>query len=150
MKRDILGNRDLWTGIMFMATGLTAVFVSRSYEFGTALRMGPGFFPTILGGVLIVIGLFVLVAGLRKGERIKGGWSLRALIALPASLVLFGVVLERWGFVPGLLILIFGAASAGREFKLKEVALLAAVLLFLSLGLFIWGLGLPYPLFKGL
>lgn len=149
MKRDLLNNRDLWSGLMFIATGAVAMLVARSYEFGTALRMGPGFFPMVLGGILIFIGACVFLAGLRKGERIKGGWSPRALVVLPASLVLFGVVLERWGFVPGLLVLIFGAASSGRDFKLKEVALLAALLILLSLGVFIWGLGLPYPLFKG-
>ena len=60
--------------------------------------------------------------GLRSNEKIEGGWSLRALIVLPLSLVLFGLLMEHAGFVPALMVLIVGSAAAGSEFKLVEVA----------------------------
>jgi hypothetical protein len=63
--------------------------------------------------------------------------------------VLFGVLMDRAGFVPALVVVIFGSAMAGSEFKLGEVALLTVVLTALSLGIFSWGLGMPYPLLVG-
>ncbi len=65
------------------------------------------------------------------------------------SLVLFGVLIDRAGFVPALVVLIFGSAASGSEFKLTEVALLTVVLTVFAVALFIWGLGLPYPLLAG-
>ena len=70
-------------------------------------------------------------------------------MVLPLSMVLFGVLVERAGFVPALAVLVVGSAAAGREFRLGEVALLTALLTVLSVAVFVWGLGLPYPLFKG-
>ena len=74
--------------------------------------MGPGYFPTVLGGILILFGLYLVVAGLRSNEKIKGSWSLRAMIVLPLAFVLFGVLMTHAGFVPALLVLIFGSALA--------------------------------------
>jgi hypothetical protein len=68
---------------------------------------------------------------------------------LPTVTVLFGVLMERGGFIPALAVLVFGSAAAGREFKWSEVLLLTLFLTLLSVALFIWGLGLPYPLIKG-
>jgi putative tricarboxylic transport membrane protein len=142
-------NKDVWAGAMFVAIGGGAMLVARDYPFGSALRMGPGFFPTLLGGILVLFGLYVLARGLRRPERIEARWSLRALVMLPLSLVLFGILMERAGFVPAIVVLAFGSAAAGREFKFAEVLLLTLVLTGLSVGIFIWGLGLPYPLLKG-
>jgi hypothetical protein len=80
----------------------------------------------------------------------KPHWSFRALIVLPLSTVVFGVMMEEAGFIPALLVLIPLSASAGREFKVVEIALLTIGLTILSTLLFIKGLGLPYPLIKGL
>lgn len=142
-------NKDVWAGVMFIATGGGAMLVARQYPLGSALRMGPGFFPTLLGAILVLFGLYVLARGLRRPDRIQAAWSLRALVMLPLSLVLFGVLMERAGFVPALVALVFGSAAAGKEFKLVEVLLLTLVLTGLSVSIFIWGLGLPYPLVKG-
>jgi uncharacterized membrane protein len=142
-------NKDVWAGVMFIATGGGAMLVARQYPLGSALRMGPGFFPTLLGGILVLFGIYVMARGLRRPEPIQAAWSLRAFVLLPLSLVLFGVLMERAGFVPALVALVFGSAAAGKAFKLVEVLLLTVVLTGLSVGIFIWGLGLPYPLLKG-
>jgi uncharacterized membrane protein len=149
MNTDIRNNKDFWAGVMLIATGVAAVFIARSYPLGSAFRMGPGYFPSVLGGVLALFGLVLLARSFRSDEQIVGGWSLRALIVLPLSFVLFGVLMDRAGFVPALAVLIFGSAAGGREFKFGEVALLTVVLTVLSVGIFIWGLGLPYPLLVG-
>jgi hypothetical protein len=72
------------------------------------------------------------------------------LIVVSLSLVAFGVLMTHAGFIPAMAVLIFGSASAGREFKFVEVLLLTVILTGLSVAIFIWGLGLPYQLIKGL
>ena len=142
-------NKDFWAGLMLIAIGAVAVLMARDYALGTVLRMGPGYFPVILGGVLVVFGIYVLAKGLRSVDKIEAGWSLRALIVLPLSLALFGFLMDRAGLVPALAVLIFGSAAAGSEFRLGEIAALTVVLTALSVAVFVWGLGLPYPLFAG-
>jgi putative tricarboxylic transport membrane protein len=149
MKPAFLDSKDFWTGIMFLATGLAAMFLARSYPFGTTLRMGPGYFPIALSALLTMFGLWFVARGVRSHEKVEGGWSIRALIVVPLALILFGLLVERAGFVPALTVLIFGSAAAGTQFKLGEVALLTALLTALCVAVFIWGLGLPYPLFAG-
>jgi len=134
---------------MLIAIGAAAVSIARYYHFGSVLRMGPGFFPTVLGVILVLFGISIMIKGFIKGEKIQSNWPLRALILLPLSLVLFGVLMERMGLIPALVVLIFCSASAGREFRLVEVSLLTIVLTGFSVGLFIWGLGLPFQLIKG-
>ena len=146
---DLRDNRDFWAGLMLICTGAASIYLARDYPFGTSLRMGPGYFPSVLGGVLILFGVILVVRGWRSGERIEPGWSLRALVVLPLSLVLFGVLAEHAGFVPALMVLILGAAAAGSEFRFREVGLLAVFLTVLSVAVFVWGLGLPYPLIAG-
>ena len=142
-------SKDFWSGVMLIAIGAAAVVIGRDYPFGTALRMGAGFFPLVLGAVLVLFGVYFVVRGLRSSDSIEGGWSPRALVILPLSFVLFGVLMQHAGFVPALFVLVVGSAAAGTEFKLVEVLLLAGLLTVLCVALFIWGLGLPYPLFAG-
>ncbi len=149
MKMAFLNKKDFWAGMMLTGIGAAAMFIARDYRFGSALRMGPGFFPTILGGVLIAFGVCIMAVGLKSGEKIQGSLSLRALIMLPLSLVLFGLLMEKAGFLPALAVLVFGSAASGREFRFVEVLLLTALLTAASAALLIWGLGLPYPLIKG-
>ena len=135
--------------MMFFGIGALAMLIARGYRFGTTLRMGPGYFPSVLGGILILFGVCIMVKGLRSTEKIKGNWSVRALIVLPLSVILFGILVERAGFIPALLVLVFGSAGAGRELKFVEILLLTLFLTLLSLAVFIWGLGLPYRLLSG-
>jgi hypothetical protein len=146
---DLRNNKDFWAGAMLIAIGVAAVVIARDYPFGTASRMGPGYFPSVLGGILTLFGLALLARGLRRGEKIAGGWSLRPLIVLPAAFVLFGVLMDRAGFLPALVVVIFGSAAAGSEFKFGEVALLTVVLTALCVAIFSWGLQMPYPLIVG-
>jgi Tripartite tricarboxylate transporter TctB family len=142
----LLTSKDFWGGLMLIAVGVAAVLIARGYPFGTALRMGPGYFPTILGGVLTLFGLYLVARALRHSEAIEGGWSLRALVVLPLSLILFGILMDRAGFIPALVVVIVGAALASSEFRLVEVAALTVFLIVFCVTVFIWGLGLPYPL----
>ena len=149
MRTRLLKNKDFWAGMMLVVIGAAAMFVSREYRFGSALRMGPGFFPAILSGILIAFGVCIMAMGLRSGEEIKENVSIRALVLLTLSFVLFGILMDKAGFIPALIALVFVSASAGKEFRFVEVLLLTAVLVVGAVALFIWGLGLPYPLLKG-
>lgn len=148
MKLEFFNNKDFWAGMMLIGTGATAIFIAWHYPFGSMQRIGSGFFPRVLGGILILFGIYVMVRGLCKSEKINGSWSLRALIVLPLFMVLFGVLMEHAGFIPALAVLIFGSAAASREFKLVETLLFTAFLVVLSVAMFIWGLGLPFSLIK--
>jgi len=143
-------SKDFWSGVMLIAIGAVAVLIARDYPFGTALRMGAGFFPVVLGAVLILFGLFFAARGLRDSAKIEGNWSPRALIVLPLAFVAFGVLMEHAGFVPAMLALIVGSALAGAEFRIGEVLVLSALLTAMCVALFIWALGLPYPLIVGM
>jgi len=149
VKPGLLDNKDVWAGLFLIVVGVTAVVIARNYTFGTALRMGPGFFPTVLGGFLILSGLYILASGLRSGEPLAASWPLRALIVLPLALVLFGVLIDRAGFIPAMLVLIFGSGLAGTDFKLIEMILFSVLLTALCAIVFVWALGLPYPLIAG-
>jgi hypothetical protein len=149
MKIELRSNKDFWAGIMLIATGAASIFIARAYPFGSTMRMGPGYFPSMLGGILALFGIYVLIIGLRRSEKITVRCSTRALIVLPLSLIAFGVLMTHAGFIPALAVLIFGSASAGRDFKFIEIVLLTVILTGFSVAIFIWGLGLPYPLIKG-
>jgi hypothetical protein len=149
MNLDLFAKKDVWAGLLLIVIGATAMVIARNYPFGSALRMGPGYLPMVLGGLLILFGLAILGSGLARHERIEGGWAPRALIVLPLSLALFGLLVDRAGFVPAMLVLIFGSALASREFRFIEVLLFSVGLTALAVAVFVWALGLPYPLIAG-
>jgi len=149
MKFDWRNNRDFWAGVFFILTGAAAMIISRDYPMGSALRMGPGYFPTVLGGIVVVFGIYVLIKGVINNEKVVGNWSLRALFILPAATWIFGVMMETVGFIPALFVLMYTSSIAGKEFKFLEVTIMAVVMVAVCTGVFIYGLGLPYPLFKG-
>lgn len=150
MKVDLRSNMDFLAGLMLIGVGALAMLISRAYPMGSALRMGPGYFPMVLGGIMIAFGIVVMITGLRTQEKVKGNWSLRALFILPLATVIFGVLMEEVGFIPAMLALVFVSAAAGDQFKWVEVLVMAIALTALCVGLFIYGLGLPYPLLKGM
>ena len=150
MKFDWRNNRDFFAGLLYIVTGAVGMWIARDYPFGSALRMGPGYFPTVLGGMMVAFGIAVLLMGVKNNEKMKGTWSFRALIVLPLSTIAFGYMMEEVGFIPAMLVLIPFAAASGREFKLVEVILITIGLTVLCTAMFIYGLGLPYPLIKGM
>src|SRR5688572_32809448 len=102
MKFDWRNNRDFFAGLFYILLGALGMWIARDYPFGSALRMGPGYFPTVLGGMMIAFGVAVLMMGVKNNEKIKGNWSIRAMIVLPLSAVAFGILMEEAGFIPAL------------------------------------------------
>ena len=149
MKPDLWNNRDFLAGLLFVVLGGLAVALARGYPIGSTMRMGPGYFPTVLGGILLLFGVYVLLRGVRSGDEVKGEWGYRPLALISLSIVMFGFLLDRVGMVPAIVATLFAAAAAGREFRFKEVLLLAVVLTAFSVAVFSYGLKLPYPLLGG-
>jgi uncharacterized membrane protein len=149
MKTPLLQNPDILAGIMFVGVGSLGMWMARDYPFGSALRMGPGYFPSVLGGIMIAMGVYCLIKGLKVQDKITRTWSVRALIILPITTFVFGVMMEHLGFVPAVIVLSVMAATASPEFHWIEQLVLAVGLTIGCVALFIYGIGLPYPLFAG-
>ena len=142
-------NKDFWAGLSLVVVGAVAYVMALGYPMGTALRMGAGYFPQVLSALLVLFGIVLILRALRSTDSVTGPVSWRALIIMPIALALFGFLVDRAGFVPALFALVFCSAAAGKEFKVLEVLALAIGLTALSVAVFIYGLGLPYPLIAG-
>jgi len=151
MNREFLERKDFWSGVMLIIIGAGALFIARNYQFGTSLRMGPGYFPTVLSAGLVAFGVYFVLQGLRAGaEKLEGSWSLRALVIVPLSLVVFGLLIDRAGFIPAMLALIIISAAASKEVRPVEILLFSVFLTAMCVVVFIWALGLPYELIAGI
>lgn len=150
MNFDWRNNRDFFAGLAYIATGASGWYMALDYPFGSALRMGPGYFPIVLSWIMIVFGIIIMMMGVKNNVKFKGNWSIRALIILPIATAVFGYMMEEAGFLPALMVLIPLSAASSREFNWKEIVPLTIGLTVMCAGLFIYGLGLPYPMIKGL
>jgi hypothetical protein len=152
----IKSQQDFFAGLMFLVVGVAFAWGATRYNIGEGARMGPGYFPLLLGIVLAGLGGFIifesLVVETEDGEPI-GAWGWKPLGFIIAANLLFGILL---GGLPsigvpamGLIIAIFGvtlvASLAGDEFKLKEVIILAIILAIGSYLAFIMLLKLQFP-----
>ena len=139
--------RDFWAGVMFLGVGLFfAVWAIFNYQMGTAVRMGPAYFPVLLGGLLAVLGLIVLLGSLvLEGPKVAA-FNFRPLIMIVAANLAYAYLIKPLGLVLATAALVFIAAFGGHEFKWKEVSILALVLIVFSVLVFVKGLTLPFPL----
>ena len=149
MMSGLLNNKDFLAGLLLLSIGLIGFYVALDYPFGSALRMGPGYFPRVLSGILIAFGAFVLIRGIARAETVKGRWGWKPLAFIVIGLVVFGVVMDRFGLVPALVAMFLIVAFGGHEFKVLEVIILATIMTVFSVVVFVYLLGLPYPLVQG-
>ena len=138
--------KDFWAGLMFIVFGVFFLVVARNYQMGSAVRMGPAYFPTVLGGIMAVLGGIVFFQSLIfEGSKVPK-LSFKPIFFISLALVLFGYLLKPIGFVLALAVMIFVSAFGGHEFRAKEVAILTVVLIIFSVLVFVKGLTLPFPL----
>lgn len=138
--------KDFWAGLMFIAFGLFFLVVARNYQMGSAVRMGPAYFPTVLGGIMAVLGGIVFFQSLVLEGAKMPKFSFKPIFFISLSLILFGYLLKPLGFILSLVILTFVSAFGGHEYKTKEVTILTVVLIIFSVLVFVKGLTLPFPL----
>ena len=139
--------QDFWAGLMFIAFGLFFVAVALLYyQMGSAVRMGPAYFPVVLGGMLAVLGAIVLADSLILQWPPIAKFHFRPLLFIAASSLAFAYLLKPLGLVLASAALVFISAYGGHEFKWKEVAVMSLVLVIFSVVVFVKGLSLPFPI----
>jgi len=142
--------RDLVAGIILAAFGLfVALYSASHYEVGEASRMGPGFFPVSLGWLLVALGLIVLLLAFRNTVQVltPPPFALRAIVAVPCAILVFSLVVDRFGLVPATFALTLVAVLAEKPFKLRRTLMLAAGLSLISWLIFIVGLNMTLAAF---
>ena len=158
----VKSQRDFWAGLMFISVGLffvvvaagTPEFIDRlfgtklipGYQIGSAVRMGPAYFPILLGGLLAVLGVLVLIDSLVEEGEPVAEFHFRPLLFLAASSLAFAYLLKPLGLPLASIALVFISAFGGHEFKWKEVAILSLLLVIFSVLVFVKGLILPFPI----
>ena len=137
---------DLLTGLLFLALGGFVLVYGARYPIGSAVRMGPGYFPRLISSGLALLGLVLIVrALLRDGEAI-GAIALRPLVVVLLGTFAFGLLIEQAGFWVASIVLVFASRLVERELRLAEVGGLALLLTALITVIFRYGLGLPIRL----
>lgn len=152
----IKSQKDFFSGLMFSCVGLAFAVGSQNYSVGSAARMGPGYFPRMLGIVLALLGVVIAVTSMvghvQDGDKV-GKWAWRPLFYIIAANVTFGVLLgglpsiglEPMGMVGAIYALAIISSLADGKFHLREVLILATVLALGSYATFILLLKLQLP-----
>lgn len=146
MTIAIRSPKEFWTGVIYVAIGASAIFIASDYGMGTAVRMGPGYFPIVLGGILALIGAVALVrAFILPGEPI-GGIAIKAIVLVLGAVLLIAFLIRGAGVLVTLPLLVMITAYASSKFRwLPALALAAGLTVFCSL-VFVKALGIPLPL----
>jgi hypothetical protein len=133
--------------MLFGALGLfVAVYAATQYPLGTAVRMGPGYFPTWVGGIVAILGLALALQSVRApGPRLpRLPW--RPMLFIIGGSIAYGYLLKPLGLLISTVLVVLITAAGGHEFRWRETVLLAVALAVFSLGVFVYALGLPFPL----
>ena len=139
--------KDFWAGLMFIGVGVFfVVWAATHYQMGTAVRMGPAYFPVLLGGLLAFLGALVLFEAFALEGPNVPRFSFRPLILISVACVAYGYLMKPLGLVGATAALVFISAYGGHEFKWKEVLILFVVLIVFSWAVFVKGLTLPFPM----
>ncbi|MCA1246446.1 tripartite tricarboxylate transporter TctB family protein [Massilia sp. MS-15] len=150
MASTIRHPKNFWIGIIFVIFGLAAVYFGRELGMGTAGRMGPGYFPTVLGWLLAFVGLLGIVRAFvgRRSEAHDAisSFHLRDIAIILGAVLLFGVLVRGAGLALSAFVLVMLSAYASRKFRLGSTVLLAVGLSLFAVVLFVKLLGLPMPI----
>ena len=142
----LLRDRDGLAGLVFVGLGLFALAVASDYPLGTARNMGPGYFPIMLGGVLVLLGLAIAGKALLRASEPIGAWALRPLVMVSAAVVAFALLVRPLGLAVATTVLVAVGSLGARDFSLLRVVVLSVALVALSGAIFIRALGLPFSL----
>jgi len=146
-----LKNKDLLAGLMFIAIGSVFFVGAYQYQMGTAARMGPGWFPRVLGGIMILLGAIIAGIGLKnqaKWATTAGiGWTWKPVVILIVAVLLFGFTLPTLGMISAIILLTMISGFAAHDKNYKELAMITVLMCLFCAAVFIWGLKLQMKLF---
>lgn len=151
---QIKDRRSFYSGLMFILFGVLFAGAAARYEVGAPARMGPGWFPVVLGGLLTVLGLMIALGacGRRAAKTDVGRISWREFALVLLAIASFALLLPTFGAVLAIVVMVAICAWAGREYRPLETALVAIALAVICDVVFVRGLGLPidsWPSFIG-
>jgi hypothetical protein len=140
--------KDFLTGLMFLFFGAAAMVLSRGLTIGSAAKMGPGYFPFVLGALLAALGVTLLLRSIfwTKGLQERPAFHLKPLALVLSSVVLFGLLLRPLGLLVSTTLLVVVSSMASHEFRWKEALLNAAVLILIVLLIFVYFLDFQVPI----
>jgi len=138
--------KDFWTGLLYIFFGASAIIIARDYNMGTAVRMGPAFFPTILGAVLAVIGAIAVIRSFIVPGTPISRFSFKGLGLVTVSVVVFGFLVRGVGLVVALPLFVIISAYASTRFRWRTTLIMAAGLTVFCALVFVKGLGIPLPI----
>jgi putative tricarboxylic transport membrane protein len=145
MQRSV---KDLLAGAVFIVFGLAFTIAASRYQLGTAFRMGPGYFPVVLGGCLVLLGVLVVVEGFVAGEKGEiGAVPWKALVLILGAILFFGFTVRGLGLVVSLFLTVLAASFASQRTSVVAALLIAICLTVGCVVIFVEALGLPVPLF---
>jgi hypothetical protein len=147
MTALIRSQKDFWAGLLYAGFGGAAIVIARDYGMGSSSRMGPAYFPTVLGSLLLLIGLASLIRSFFTSGEPIGAIAWKGMFLVTLGTVLFGVLLRPAGLIAALaaLILVSAAASIKFRFDWRALSMMAGLIVFCGL-VFVKGLGLPVSL----
>jgi hypothetical protein len=142
--------KDFFAGLLFIVFGGLAVAIGRGYPIGSAARMGPGYFPILVGSLLLLIGAIVAARGLTpKSERV-GPLAIKPLILVLGAVLVFAASIEKLGLALAILGVVVIGYLANTDRRPIELAVLALVLTTASVLIFCYGLKLPFRIWPAL
>lgn len=143
----IRSSKDFWSGAIYIFLGSSAIFIAHDYAMGTAVKMGPAYFPTILGGLLVAIGaISVIRSFIVRGTPI-GAFTIKGLSFVIVSTVVFGLTVRGAGLAVALPALVILSAYGSTRFRWRPTIVMAVGLTIFCVLVFIKGLGVPLPIF---
>lgn len=146
MQIRIRNPKDFWSGVIFLVAGLAAVALIRHHPMGSTMKMGPAYFPTVLGGLGILLGCATIGRALLRPGPPVGRLALGKAACVLGATALFGLLLRPLGLAGALALLVLLSAHASARFRWPAALLLAAGLAFGSSLVFVRLLGLPIPI----
>ena len=146
MPSFIRSQKDFVSGLLFLLIGLAAMAIASDYPMGKAVRMGPGYYPMVLGGLLSIVGLACMLKALATAGPALERVHLKPVLLVTVSVVLFGVLLRHAGMVAALAVSIYLSSFASSRFTFKAATITFVLLSVFCWGVFIKALSLPIPL----
>jgi putative tricarboxylic transport membrane protein len=138
-------NQDVIAGFLFVLFGALGLWISADYAMGTTFRMGPGYFPRVLCGLLVVLGVILAAKGLVVGGERPEGLHWRPLALVTVAVVGFAGLISTVGLAPAAFAVVLLGALGGPEFRAVEGIALAVLLTAAAIAIFKFGLNMTMP-----